>query len=256
MLDLLKSLTKQRVFWSQTRCVCCGSHVRRRFPVMWDELSEEWGLSPELRRFADLREGTICAFCHAPERAMHLAATLLDDLAAMGRHYETIRALGQNVSDLRIAEINQIPGLHENLANMPGLIYSEYGSESSEDLMALSYCDASFDYVLTSDTLEHVPDFDRALAEIRRVLKPGGKHVFTIPIIWERRTRQRAALIDGNIVHFLPASYHGKSLANEYLVFNEFGGDVVQRIEEAQFDMRIEHNASNPLIATLVCTRR
>ena len=122
--------------------------------------------------------------------------------------------------------------------------------------MALSYSDATFDYVLTSDTLEHVPDFDIGLAEIRRVLKPLGRHIFTIPVLWDRPTRQRAALVDGKIVHHLPPSYHGEAGAEEYLVFNEFGGDVVERIEAADFDVRIERDVANPLIATFVCTKR
>jgi ubiquinone/menaquinone biosynthesis C-methylase UbiE len=44
----------------------------------------------------------------------------------------------------------------------------------SEDLCALSYADASFDLVVTSDTLEHVPDVDAALREIPRVLHEFG----------------------------------------------------------------------------------
>jgi SAM-dependent methyltransferase len=256
VLDLLKSLSQQRIFWSSADCVCCGSHVRRSFPVICNGLSQVWELTPELRRLLNLRDGTICASCRATARAMHLAAVLLDDIAkATGRRYETVQQLGQYGPDLRIAEINEIPGLHKNMVGMPGLTYSEYGGENSEDLMALTYRDESFDYVLTSDTLEHVPDFDRALAEVRRVLKAGGKHIFTIPLIWERTTRQRAAKIDGNVVHFLPPSHHGKASIQEYLVFNEFGGDVVQRIERAQFHVRIERDTSNPLVATFVCTK-
>ena len=41
----------------------------------------------------------------------------------------------------------------------------------------------SFDLVLTSETLEHVPDLAAASREIRRVLVPGGRHIFTIPLL-------------------------------------------------------------------------
>ena len=91
---------------------------------------------------------------------------------------------------LSVAEINQCAQLHYMLADLPGIHYSEYGSTDpgvpSEDAMNLSYANGSFDLVLTSDTLEHVPDCERALAEIRRVLKPRGMHIFTIPVVWDQ----------------------------------------------------------------------
>jgi len=43
------------------------------------------------------------------------------------------------------------------------------------DAMALPYADASFDVVIANMMLYHVPDIDRALREIRRVLKAGGR---------------------------------------------------------------------------------
>lgn len=43
------------------------------------------------------------------------------------------------------------------------------------DVMALPYPDQTFDVVIANMMLYHVPDIDRALQEIRRVLKPGGR---------------------------------------------------------------------------------
>jgi SAM-dependent methyltransferase len=140
---------------------------------------------------------------------------------------------------------------------LAGLTYSEYGGENSQDLMALTYADDTFDYLLTSDTLEHVPDFDVALSEIRRVLRPGGKHIFAIPVIWDRRTRQRAEIIDGRVVHHLPPSHHGtlEIPPDNYLVFNEFGGDVIERIEDAGFSVRLHRDRENPLVVTIVAEK-
>jgi ubiquinone/menaquinone biosynthesis C-methylase UbiE len=43
------------------------------------------------------------------------------------------------------------------------------------DVQALPFADASFDAVIANHMLYHVPDLPRALAEIRRVLKPDGR---------------------------------------------------------------------------------
>ena len=49
------------------------------------------------------------------------------------------------------------------------------------DLLALPVPDASVDRVIASEVLEHIPDDATALAEIARVLKPGGRVAVTVP---------------------------------------------------------------------------
>jgi len=52
---------------------------------------------------------------------------------------------------------------------------------SREDVMNLSFPDASFDVVVSMETIEHMDDVDGYLAELRRVLKPLGKAVLSTP---------------------------------------------------------------------------
>ena len=134
---------------------------------------------------------------------------------------------------LAIAEINSIGRMHPFLADHPRLSYSEY---PEEDLMNLSYPDASFDLVLTSDTLEHVPDPRLALRETRRVLRAGGRHVFTVPHDPRReRTRSREGLA---------AQHHGRgggpfalvTRQADMLAHTDFGADVEEILREAGFD--------------------
>jgi len=49
------------------------------------------------------------------------------------------------------------------------------------DVQAMPLPDASFETVLCAEVLEHVPDPRKALAEIFRVLAPGGKLIITVP---------------------------------------------------------------------------
>lgn len=44
--------------------------------------------------------------------------------------------------------------------------------------------DGTFDAVISTQVLEHIADFDNVLSEIRRVLRPGGQVVITVPFIY------------------------------------------------------------------------
>jgi SAM-dependent methyltransferase len=49
------------------------------------------------------------------------------------------------------------------------------------DARRLPFPDASFDVVITSEVLEHIQDDVAAIAEMTRVLKPGGRFAATVP---------------------------------------------------------------------------
>lgn len=49
------------------------------------------------------------------------------------------------------------------------------------DATAMVFSDASFDVVFSYHALEHIPDYDGALTEMRRVLKPGGLYCIGTP---------------------------------------------------------------------------
>lgn len=56
-----------------------------------------------------------------------------------------------------------------------------FGCVSSADVTALPYPDASFDVVINCDVLEHLPEDRPGLAELVRVLRPGGHAILTVP---------------------------------------------------------------------------
>lgn len=237
------------------RCSACGHFVRyKQFPVLWKQLIAEWELTPLQARQMDEREGYLCRYCMCSARVRLLSKVLLDQVAQKtGKRYNSVAQFAKREKTLRLAEINSLGKLHTYIAPHSGLFYSEYGSKvegiPSEDVCNLSYGDKVFDFVLNSDTLEHVPDFDMALSEIRRVLKPDGVHLFTIPILFDRYTRIRAKIGAHGVRHLLPASYHGAPCEelSDWLVFNEFGADVLDRIRRAGFIVELVADPSNDL---------
>ncbi len=57
----------------------------------------------------------------------------------------------------------------------------ECASKAVTSITAMSFDSASFDCILCSEVLEHIPDDAKAVSELRRVLKPGGVLVATVP---------------------------------------------------------------------------
>ena len=100
-----------------------------------------------------------------------------------------------------------------------------------EDALDLSFEDASLDLLVSNDVFEHVPDLDLALSECARVLRPGGRLLFSIPFYDRADTSvARARLNEGRVIELLPAEYHGNPVSDKgSLVFSDIGWDVLPR---------------------------
>jgi SAM-dependent methyltransferase len=106
-----------------------------------------------------------------------------------------------------------------------------------EDVQHFSYADASFDVITHTEVLEHVPDDARAFAELRRILRPGGIMVFTVPFHGGEHTVERAVLRGEEIDYLLPPVYHTDPLRNGagILAYRDYGNDIVDRLRDAGF---------------------
>ena len=58
---------------------------------------------------------------------------------------------------------------------------------SSANALELPFADNTFDKVICSEVLEHIPDYAGALREIQRVLKPGGLFCASVPRHWPEK---------------------------------------------------------------------
>jgi SAM-dependent methyltransferase len=145
---------------------------------------------------------------------------------------------------LQIYEPGELGPFRRYLRRLPGYEVSSYspgaprgevrGAVRNEDLMALTYRSCSFDLVLTSDVFEHVRRPYEGFAEIHRVLRPGGAHVFTVPWPMRDRTTERVDTTGVQDVHLLEPRYH-----SGHLVYNDFGLDMLDRLDEVGFDTEV-----------------
>jgi SAM-dependent methyltransferase len=113
-----------------------------------------------------------------------------------------------------------------------GAVVDGIRCESIEDL---TFEDNSIDIFVTQDVLEHVFHPGRAVAEIMRVLRPGGAHVFTAPkhkglIASIRRAHLRS---DGSIEYIHKPEYHGNPVGDgRALVTFDYGYDFESLLSE------------------------
>jgi ubiquinone/menaquinone biosynthesis C-methylase UbiE/tetratricopeptide (TPR) repeat protein len=90
------------------------------------------------------------------------------------------------------------------------------------DIAALPVPDASFDVVLCTEVLEHVPEPIAALREMARVLRPGGKLILTAPL--------------GSGLHQLPFHFYGGFTPHFYEKFlPQFGVRVASVVPNGGF---------------------
>ncbi len=99
------------------------------------------------------------------------------DLAAASGHFSG-RVLDVGGARQRGA-FRRPPGTHWVVADIERAHRPDVGA----DVQALPFRDGVFDAVKATEVLEHVPDVARALAECRRVLRPGGHVVITAPFL-------------------------------------------------------------------------
>lgn len=83
----------------------------------------------------------------------------------------------------------------------------------NEDIQKLSFKSNFFNLITSTEVLEHVPDYKRALREIFRVLIPGGYFFFTVPLFPASKTHQ-VAYIDNNknIKWLMNPEFHGSRI--------------------------------------------
>ena len=209
-------------------CTCCGGREFEQNAVLWRALIEEWGLSPCEAEYVDRQQGLTCRRCGSNLRTMALALAICRSYGHQGTIARFVRE--RRTRRLRVLEINEAGQLTQFLSGLPRYTLARY---PEVDMRRMPYRDRSFDLVVHSDTLEHVPDPVTALKECYRVLAPGGFCAFTVPVIVGRMTRSRAGLAP---------SYHGNPDENrlEFAVQTEYGCDAWQQLVCAGFsDCRI-----------------
>ena len=108
---------------------------------------------------------------------------VIDVGCGAGRHsFEAFSRGGDVVAfDQDAAELNNVDTMFRAMADSGEVPPSAHAETVVGDALALPYPDRTFDCVIASEILEHVPADNTAIDELIRVLKVGGKLAVTVP---------------------------------------------------------------------------
>lgn len=113
----------------------------------------------------------------------------IDVGAGAGRHsYEALRR-GADVTafDLDEVELKGVDEMFEAMRVEGQVPRTGRGAVQAGTILDMPYADASFDVVLASEILEHVPEDEQAISELVRILAPGGTLAVTVPRFWPEK---------------------------------------------------------------------
>lgn len=114
---------------------------------------------------------------------------VLDLGCGRGRHLHALYFAADMVCiglDLSLEDLIATRDGFDSLPDMSGDRGQAYGLAVG-DALNLPFADASFDRIVCSEVLEHIPDHKAAVSEIIRVLKPGGVLAISVPRAWPER---------------------------------------------------------------------
>jgi SAM-dependent methyltransferase len=114
---------------------------------------------------------------------------LLDLGCGFGRHTFEATKIGADVvsADLATPELRQVKDLLAAMRMEGELPEHISATQTCANALTLPFPDASFDRIIASEVMEHIPDDEGAMAELQRVLKPGGTIAVTIPARFAER---------------------------------------------------------------------
>ena len=203
----------------------------------------------------NLRESCYCKKCGATNRQRQIAYVICDRVgSSVGRRLASLSRL-RDLPDFAIYNTEAQGSIHERLTGAPQYVGSEYLGERHssgdivngvmhQDLMALSFPDESFDLVISSDVFEHVAEPYQAHQEVFRVLRHGGRHIFTVPFYQTDFLDEYRTGVDeeGRIVHLKDPVYHGDPVRSEgALVHTIFSLEMLVELRRLGFLPRMFH---------------
>ncbi|MEY8430290.1 methyltransferase domain-containing protein [Lachnospiraceae bacterium 48-42] len=98
------------------------------------------------------------------------------------------------------------------------------------DITNLQFENQQFEYVICNHVMEHVANDKAAFRELKRVLKPDGMLIFSVPVNWDAATLENENIISKED----RIKYYGQEDHVRY-----YGKDVVEKLRALGFDVQV-----------------
>lgn len=188
-------------------CPCCGSHFPKFIPGG-----------------VNLRPNAMCPNCGSLERHRLMQLYFQSRTNLYTDRLKVLHFAPEACLELSLDNNSNIDYISADL-------YSPRAKQKV-DITAIPYPDATFDVVLCSHVLEHIPDDRQAMRELRRVLKPDGWALLQVPIDKKRMvTFEDPTVTDPE---------ERKRLFGQHDHVRWYGQDYPARLRECGFDVRID----------------
>lgn len=231
--DDVKAKARSLAFSAYRRAGRLGRRVLGADPTAGPALPP--GPDVDMPPWIPLSEGTgvLCNVCRwqgpAFDGSAHVELALCPRCGSNGRDRFLHWCLAQRVDlgpALRVIECSPRMGEGYRAAMGTWFFYrtSDYDLRAHAgnlrlDLQAIDLPDGCIDVMLCAHVLEHVPDTDKALAELRRVVAPGGHLLLQVPVL------------QGRTAPPTEPEFHGDNTP----VFWRFGFDLTARLRAEGF---------------------
>jgi SAM-dependent methyltransferase len=233
---MLRLATDERL---TANCALCGRESRFSLPLdftLTDVKTANW------------RESLLCEYCGLNNR-LRFAFGVLRDICKAQAHskiYITEQAtpayawLKHQYPNACGSEF--VSSSHEQRVALESYIRELTHSSTEilrvEDLTNLSFSDSCFEFILSFDVLEHIPDYLKAVEQCYRCLRPDGYMLLSVPFRMKNESTLVRAKVaaNGTVEHLMEPEYHGDpTQSSGCLCYYHFGWDLIDAMKATGF---------------------
>jgi len=144
---------------------------------------------------------------------------------------------------IRLLHVSPKYALSRRLTKLPAIDFVGVDLEGRPhaphkvDITEIPFESASFDAIICIHVLEHVEDDRKAIAELYRVLRPGGWALISVPIDFSRKTYEDPTIV---------APEDRKKHFGEEQHVRWYGFDFIDRLQSEGFEVQLDRGVDVP----------